>query len=318
MSEVLRKNWVPGLQKVGVANGSLDSWLASGTYTWADASLGSVVLNVSTANDGLANAFASEISRFACATYESLLDATAAPHSTSALGWALIRYYYATFYAAHALLRISGKSLTMISPRTAQIMNKVGGQYLPISPGVGSALYLVEHHSAKNQLVLTKVGGSGGGSHEEMWERFLALLRTLENDIVLEFGNSKEAEAAIKEIELLRGNLCRNGKANGAWLSTVRNSLNYRHDYGVWFPCTFTAKSAAGLVAKMSNWKLGSDPFDGAKSSTELGPFVDSCNLTAQLLTCALSEILKRGPQYNASFVTRYPFRLLRTRKIKM
>jgi hypothetical protein len=25
-------------------------------------------------------------------------------------------------------------------------------------------------------------------------------------------------------------------KKNGNWLSTIRNNLNYRHDYGAWYP----------------------------------------------------------------------------------
>ncbi|WP_312549831.1 hypothetical protein [Massilia sp.] len=317
-SEALRASWVPGVTKVEVAKGGVDPWLATCDYTWVDATSTTVTLDISNSGESFARAFASEISRFSCATYESLLDATAAPHSTSALGWALIRYYYATFYAAHALLRLAGTSLTMITPKTAQTMNKVGGQYLTISPNVTSALYTVQHDNATKRVVLTKIGGSNGGSHEEMWQRFLDLLRETENYLILNYGQSKEAQAAVRELQALGDNLCKSGKKNGAWLSTVRNNLNYRHDYGVWFPCTVMPKSALTLANKMVEWKPTAKIANGTATSTELSIFIDSCNKTAKLLTSVLKEVSLRAPQPSKSFVSRQPFRLLRSRNVQL
>lgn len=139
-AEYLRPRWITDLHKVerGSATG-IDGWLAKGEYNWISSAGGVATLQLSASSISLAEAFASEVSRFSCAAYESLLDTAPAAHSLSALSWGLIRYYYASFYAAHALLRVSGESLTMISPKTAHAMNTAGGYYLGVSPNISSA-----------------------------------------------------------------------------------------------------------------------------------------------------------------------------------
>lgn len=318
-AEYLRPRWITNLHKVEQgSSGGVDSWLAKGDYNWINASGGGAVLQLSTSTTSLAEAFASEVSRFSCAAYESLLDAKAAPHSPSALGWGLIRYYYASFYAAHALLRVSGDSLTMISPKTANAMNTAGGYYLGVSPNISSALYLV--HSdihTTGQLTLTKVGGAGG-SHEEMWQHFLKLLRAAENDILGKYAGSTDAAAALYELKNLQTELCNSGKSNGSWLSTVRNNLNYRHDYGVWFPFECTKKTAESLGARMLEWRPNAQRTPVPKGAHSLAPFISACNITTSLLTGALAEISKRSPKPSSSFVARQPYRLLRTRLVPL
>ncbi|MBX9900414.1 MAG: hypothetical protein K2Y28_06475 [Burkholderiaceae bacterium] len=318
-SEYLRHRWIKNIQKVEYDSSTgIDGWLAEGAYTWLDAGVGGAVLQTSLSSNTLAEAFASEIARFACATFESLLDTEAAPHSPSALSWGLIRYYYASFYAAHALLRVSGKALTMISQKTANIMNSVGGCYLGVSPNISPALYLVssDRHTPE-QLRLTKVGGRGG-SHEEMWQHFLTLLRAAENEILVKYSGSTAASEALEELKDLQTNLCHDGKVNGAWLSMVRNNLNYRHDYGVWFPFGGKKKFAQSLSARMLEWKPSAVRTRVAKGEHQLGSFVTACNVTVGLLNGALADISMRSPKPNASFVSRYPYRLLKLRMIKI
>ena len=123
-ADALRPRWVKGLNYVtGTREDGVEAWLVAGKFSWLPISAGVVQLDTSASTDLFAEAMASEIARFSCATYESVLDALPGNHSDRALGWALVRYYYATFYAAHALLRISGKSVTMISAQTALLLN---------------------------------------------------------------------------------------------------------------------------------------------------------------------------------------------------
>lgn len=318
-ADLLRLRWVTGLNKVKTPTlVGVESWLASGAFTWLPSPAGEVLLDVSNDTDSLAEAIASEVSRFSCATYESLLDAQPGLHADRALGWALVRYYYATFYAAHALLRISGQSVTMISPQTASKLNVIGGQYFGISPGVTSGLHLIRvDPQNRSRVSIRKIGGGGGGSHEEMWRQFLDLVVELEGQLILTQGQSQDALQAVQTLTELRKQLCRRGKNNGSWLSSVRNDLNYRHEHGVWYPYKVTSKVATSLATRMQRWLPDAvDGYEIGKVSDELGCFIDSCNVMTRLLTAALSDLSVRSMKTRYSFVDRQPFKLLRLRNV--
>jgi hypothetical protein len=150
-----------------------------------------------------------------------------------------------------------------------------------------------------------------------MWTRFLALLIELESKITLSQG---QIPAALKAVEIstqLRTLLCRQGKSNGAWPSFVRNAVNYRHDYGVWFPYTLTQQANSRLVARMNRWRPD-DPsgFEIGIARDDLGRFAEIASVVAQLLTAALRDISNRSPQKGRSFVDSQPFKFLRQRRI--
>ncbi len=320
-ADLLRLRWVSGLNKV--TNPSLvglESWLINGAYSWLPSPAGVVLLDVSTDIDSLANAIASEVSRFSCATYESLLDAGPGGHSDQALGWALIRYYYATFYAAHALLRISGQSVTMVSHETASRLNSIGGQYLGISPGIHPGLNLIRV-DPKNRfrVLISRIGEGRGGSHEEMWKLFLAFVADLETQLILTQGQTQDALRAVQTLTELRNQLCRRGKRNGSWLSSVRNDLNYRHKHGVWYPYGVTKETAKSLFFRMQRWTpSAAGGYEIGKVSDELGCFIDSCNVMTQLLTAALFDLSNRATTKRYGFVDRQPFKLLRLRQVNL
>ncbi|WP_147310551.1 hypothetical protein [Cupriavidus taiwanensis] len=296
----------------------IESWLINGAYSWLPNPAGSLRLDVSAANDALAEALAGEIARFSCAAYESLLDARAPLQDSRSLGWPLVRYYYASFYAAHAILRIAGTTVTMISPQTASLLNRVGGQYLGLPPQISSGLHTLQvDQTDPGKVQLTKIGSSNGGSHEEMWKLFLALMLQLEDQIVLTIGGAKDAQATVQVLSELRNQLCRQGKANGAWPSTVRNNVNYRHEYGVWYPYKLKTRLSTELHARMARWSP-QDPngFEIGRSANELACFIDICNVLAQLLTSALTDISRRTTSAKAGFVDRLPFKLLRLNEV--
>lgn len=318
-ADLLRPRWVAGLNKVTTPTvAGVESWLRTGGYTWLPSPPGDVYLDVSVATESFAEALASEVSRFSCATYESLLNSGPGKDAERALGWTLVRYYYATFYAAHALLRISGISVTMIAPQTASLLNRVGGQYLGVSPQIASGLHIVQLDPAnRSNVLIRKIGSSSGGSHEAMWRLFLALVTEVEGQLILTQGQSQDALSAAQVLTDLKRQLCSQGKVSGAWLSTVRNGLNYQHDYGVWYPYKLTTKAASALLARMDRW-IPSAPngYDIGNGGDDLACFVDSCNVMARLLTSALNDLSRRATTARSSFVDRQPFKLLRLRNV--
>lgn len=318
-ADLLRLRWVTGLNKVKTpALAGVESWLVSGTYSWVSNSAGVIVLDVPTKSVSLADAIASEVSRFSCAAYESLLDAEPGVHADRALGWALVRYYYATFYAAHALLRISGQSVTMVSSQTASRLNAVGGQYFGMSPGMTPGLHLVRiDPDNRSRVLISRIGVRSGGTHEKMWEIFLGLIVELEEQLLLTQGQSQDALLAVQTLTELRKQLCRSGKSNGSWLSSVRNDLNYRHEHGVWYPYKVTSKVAISLIARMQRWVPSvTDGYEIGKVSDDLECFVDGCNVMVRLLTASLFDLSSRAAKPRYSFVDRQPFKLLRLRNV--
>jgi hypothetical protein len=318
-ADLLRPRWVSGLNKVTTPSfKGIEPWLLGGSYSWVTSPAGSVSLDVTGAESSLADAVASEVARFSCAAYEALLDANPDGHAGRALGWALVRHYYATFYAAHALLRLSGSAVTMISVQTATKLNTVGGQYLGVSPQLTGGPHLVRiAQSDPSKVQISKIGGGSGGSHEDMWKLFLDLVADIEGQLVLTQGQSQEALAAAQLLTEFRRQLCKQGKSNGAWLSTVRNNLNYRQDYGVWYPYSVTEKFATNLLSRMSRWRPGHlDGYDIGRDKGELACFVDGCNVMAQLLTAALKDLAQRSEKSGSGFVDRQPFKLLRLTKL--
>lgn len=318
-ADVLRPRWATGLHRVTAPHlKGVEEWLLHGSYAWNPAPAGSARLDISSTKELLTDALANEIARFSCATYESLIGALPSDQTDRSLGWSLVRYYYATFYAAHALLRLSGSSVTMLSSKTIATLNKIGGQYLGVSPQLVSGLHLVQiDQTDPSRVLISKIGGNSGGSHEEMWKQFLELLLYVENQLVLTQGQSQAAQSAVLVLAELRRHLCKQGKNNGAWLSSVRNDLNYKQRYGVWYPYAVTSKFAERLSHRMSRWTPGHShggSLDG--SDGDLACFVDACNLTTSLLTTAHADIARRAAKARTSFVDRMPFRLLRLRKL--
>jgi hypothetical protein len=318
-ADSLRSRWVDGLNKVMTPTlPGVESWLLAGAYSWLPSPAGEVRLDISRDTGSLANAIASEVARFSCAAYESLLDAIPGTHTNRSLGWALVRSYYATFYAAHALLRISGQSVTMVSQHTATTMNAIGVQYLGVSPNIKSGLHLARTDpKCRTRVLLTSLGANNGGSHEQMWKLFLKLVLDQESQLILTQGQSHDALHAVQVLTELRKQLCRSGNSNGAWLSSVRNDLNYRHGRGVWYPYFITGNTATALITRMHRWMpTAADGYEIGKVSDDLACFIDSCNVMTQLLTAALRDLSRRATKTRSSFVDRQPFRLLRLRSV--
>ncbi|CRM58939.1 hypothetical protein [Pseudomonas sp. 28 E 9] len=314
----VRLNWATSINNVCKPEfTSVEDWLLRGNYTWQASAPKFITLGHSNKQTGFTEALASETSRFSCAAYESLLDAEPSETSSKSLGWQCIRHYYATFYIAHALLRITGSSLTYVSTTTASTMNKIGGQYLGVSPQMASGLYRLKRDDSDQNLILLQQMSSGGGSHQDMWRVFLQLMIEIEDSILKSLGPIPSAMHAISVSEGIRRALCRQGHNDGGWTSTVRNAINYRQEYGLWYP--YTKKSPYYLQAssRLRRWKP-SDPrgFDLQHTGNEVDGLADICAFLSHLLISILKDISARAPDSRACFVDRGAFKFLRQHSI--
>lgn len=313
----IRHKWVSGINSVHVPTfQSIEDWLVRGAYVWEMATAAKISLSISLGPNGMTEAIASEISRLSCASYESLLDAAPPAGRRRAISWQLIRHYYSAFFAAHALLRVGGISLNFFSGDIATTLNKLGGQYLGVSPGITRGLYCIR----RDQLDSTKVNieriSIGGGTHEDMWSILLEFLKEVEAAIIANMGQYPATLAAVEVSSKLRAQLCDQGRNNGAWPSLMRNSINYKQEYGVWYPYD-SAKALRDATSILPRWKpTDMRGFDISTKSSELVALGEICNVLSHMLTATLKDIANRSPKPRSSFVDRGPFKLLKSNHI--
>jgi|GEM_PF-2849540 len=314
----VRAKWAFSLNTISKPDyKGVEDWLLKGNYSWVHCAPKVIILGHSRQHTGFTEALASEISRFSCAAYESLLVAEPGELLAKSLGWQCIRHYYAAFYIAHALLRITGCSLTYISIDTAKVMNKVGGQYLGVAPQMTSGLYSLRRGEIDHDTVVLQQLSTGGGSHQDMWRVFLQLLLSLENSIVGVLGQIPSAMKAVEVSGRLRQTLCKQGNNDGGWTSSIRNAINYRQEFGVWYPYSKKAAYYEHASSRLRRWRP-TDPggFDIEPSGGEVEGLADVCSVLSQLLITTLKDISARAPDSRACFVDRGTFKFLRQRSV--
>ena len=112
---ILRALWVQGLNAVtGNVSTGMGTWLKERQYSFSQAVHSDAFVLDVPAFQPLLNALASDINRMSSAAFETMLGIQAHPVSDKAKGWLVIQTYYASFFAAQALLRICGTSPTQI------------------------------------------------------------------------------------------------------------------------------------------------------------------------------------------------------------
>lgn len=315
-----RPVWAPGLHVVSDPSFfGIEDWLARSAYAWHSAAPGAFSLHHPVTDPSLTEALASEVARFSCAAFESFFDAAAIPPAQRALSWQLIQRYYAAFYSAHAIIRATGDALTFLSSKTTSQLNATGSQYLGASPGVSKGLHHIHRDEANPSIVrLTRVS-AGGGSHEDMWKILVRKLLEIEASILVVRGPSDNALETVGLSKKLRGALSQQGKANGAWASFVRNGINYRQEFKVWYPSKPQQGIVSGLHGRQLRWQpwhpLG---FDLSAGDTSLIAFTDVCNVISRMLTAILKDVANRSPVRRSCFVEKTAFKYLKHKAVQI
>ena len=177
-----------------------------------------------------------EYQRFACSGYESFIQSRTVDRASFSPAWQAIKAYYAAFFFAHALLRSQGLVIARIDgplrKRLQELMGAFGvdpallvsGDYEVAHVTLGSGQY--ELHIERKEV--------SGGAHQLIWKLF--------GDYLEQLLTSETSRGMPNTVELARDitDLTRNFKAMNSesyqWLSTVRNLINYQHEYRAWYP----------------------------------------------------------------------------------
>lgn len=256
---------------------------------------------------------AHECARFACASFQSYHDVHECLSDATQLPWALVKAYYSAFYAGHSILRALGASCTYVDgPRVSLLRGVLTAYGVTLMQG---GLYRAEATSAASALRFEYLGQGQGGTHEAFWKVFGARLQRLEQDVLTGALSPLDAQNVSVVLGRVRGVLTKNA-SDAAWLSTVRNAVQYRQEHEVWYPkCGVSARDRATLSRIAASWDRDPLSIDvPAKSAGVLGAFLSVCAFLVASCRTLLLRIGHLGTR--RSFAHYGPLRFLSTNRL--
>lgn len=180
-------------------------------------------------------AMANDCNRFAQAAVESMWLLNKNAKLPRSAGWPSVQMYYASFYAAHALLRIYGRSCSQYEKVHTDKVHSIAAA-TSMDNNVNSienGFYLSCIDKQSKEVVYSKLKDS----HADTWHSFSLLLDWLMDNIQENTtGLGLNKNKAFTLISNLKNALLRPGAHRGNWPSQVRNKIHYQHTNGAWFP----------------------------------------------------------------------------------
>jgi hypothetical protein len=238
LAELTRPFWLEGMHSVaGRKSRGLAAWIGDESFQiYAPIAKEAAVLSFTDTSHVVA-AFAGDCTRMVSASLESAIDIVPSERLPKSVGWLIIRVYYSAFFAAHAILRMLGYSLSQLEAVHARAVTDVADLF-GMSNGVTLAkgFYTIRCDTSAKTLTLTKAV-STDGSHSAMWRVFHDALTEVTNALLAGSAPSTPVQQVASKLTEVQNALCYGSNAGrGSWLSEVRNRTNYRHEYGAWHP----------------------------------------------------------------------------------
>lgn len=290
-------------QPSGNSGIDLKGWVANQNYFIdTDLQQGQFSVRVSNSSE-VVQALANDLNRMACAAFESAAGVrpdTAVPRS---LAWGAIRSYYAAFFAAHTFMRLFGTSCVQLDTEhvdkvfsSANTFGKTGGLR-----SLDAGFFSAHIEPAYNAITFTRLRDS----HRDTWSTLLTVIDQLETAVRSAIALSANKVEASNLLSDLKEGLTRSGSIKGNWLSTMRNSMNYQHSHGVWFPYRSRAARTELLEAASRSWLASPNPAGAVLPRADLDSFFQVATslvtLVRELLCVAanlndpLNPLIKNG-----------------------
>lgn len=235
----------------------------------------------------LKSALANDCNRMASAAIESISGVHLDGDFKKSGAWGIIRTYYSTFFAIHSIMRMFGISCSNLEQahvnkifESAKVVNRTGNL-----TKLEKGFYAIKIDNNFSSVNFYKYKDS----HKDTWGEFLNLL----NRLIIESENATAiTNYKIEAIDILmsiRRGITRSGcREKGNWLSVIRNSVNYQHSHGVWFPYERRSIAPSYIDAFKKNWIKPLDTLDRNLSGGEIESFFD----VALLINALFRELL--------------------------
>lgn len=297
VTDQLRPFWLSSLNEIsGKLEFGLAEWIRRGTYQiTVPLQAGEFVLDIPSGDSNFQRAIAYDLARMSMAAFESIGNIKQHLSMPKSLGWTIIETYYSAFFAAHALLRTFGISLTQLDTSHIANVQKIAVAYgVDNGQSLSNGFYICIFDPLTRKLTCTHEG-KNGGSHEVMWKRFVNTLQMFSNDILIRSGLTTNQQSAAAKLSELCNCLKQNGCNAGTWLSTVRNQANYKHEFGAWFPYKARADYYESLYSMRNDWmKKPEEIFIWSGKGRDLQRFTSACNVILALLKSTVLDMSDR------------------------
>lgn len=239
--------------------------------------------------DGLKAALANDCNRMSMAAIESICGVQIDSVFSTSSSWAAIRTYYASFFAAHAILRIFGYSYSQLefehAKKIFEVAKSIGVQ--DTNNKIEHGFYNIQIDRQFKKVIFEKKSDS----HKDMWRGFLSLIEQLTNDVSTTSAISQHKGEAIDLLSETRKGITKNGShAIGNWLSELRNHVNYRHSHGAWYPSEMGISIQRAVTNISSRWKKPSNTFSTMDKQHEMELFFESTTLLLSFMREMLCE----------------------------
>jgi hypothetical protein len=320
ITSLTRQYWMPGIQNVpGTTTRNLHAFFLDGRYTVAESPTDEGLVLRPHHYEELTAAFGCDCSRMACASFETCTTNEPSSKLVRSIGWTAIRYYYAAFFACHALMRVYGISCTNVEAKHIKALREAAqssGFGELKDPFPGSGLYSCTWDGTTNLLRVANLSNAKGGTHEATWKLFSQLLMDLSDRLLSDraVGRKNDLQQCATRLDNLRKALSVLGCNGGNWLSVVRNKANYSHEYGLWFPYR-RARAFYEKVHEIAaeSWLAEADqcPSIGSVTGSEVENAVGLSGNLVALCRETMLELEKYSGERN-SFARASPLRLLR------
>lgn len=259
----------------------------------------------------IAAALASDCGRFSCAAFQSMAEISTEMDARDKVGWALVKLYYAAFYAGHALVRTLGEGCSFFYRRHVDRIASVADAsgILP-QLRLDAGLYHCVLSPSASVVTYAKAASTSGGAHEAFWLVFGNKLRTVADSVLTGPLPTADAQAVYTQLDQLLQLI--NRKGGFSWLSGVRNDLQYRLQHNVWYPETMRAKDRRDLGRIAGQWAR--DPLTIDLSNRRrglLGEFSLACAFIVALCREVFGLIADRSSKGRKSFARTGPMAFL-------
>lgn len=265
----------------------MKAWFASQNYYFDTVTSASTFVLSPRDAAGVQHALTSECNRLAMASFETIAGIRKEENLVKSGAWGAVRAYYSSYFAAHALLRMFGISFTHLEKtHTTKIL-----EIYSLFSGVSTPLNLVtgSYKAAWNQNLGRLSCQKMDDSHKGMWSCFLILINELISKVSSEDILIQTKLEVLDVLSRVKIGLSLNGcGTSGSWLSKFRNSLNYQHTEGIWFPYTQKNTAPAYIENMSRRWLDDSSSFRVIEKGSDIDSFFEA----SMLITALLRELL--------------------------
>lgn len=268
----------------------LSKWLSTNAYTITVPPLSPSEFILDDPTNSIPSVINGEVRRFSSAVFESIRSSFRKKDiNDTSYAWNLIALYYASFYSAHALLRLTGVFCSQVNDTSHLIRDFQS--FTGYTGVIEKGFYLIKFDHKQKKAFFKKASLSNAyGSHQFLWHTFRSEFKNIYSNKNL---STQSHELARKEWDEFASKI--QGQGNSQWLPNFRNEINYRLPSEIWYPFSLKIKIYSEIADCLSafDWHT---TISGMKHKNEYIRFASCCLFPCQLLHIALSQISMRAP----------------------